>query len=39
MREIDQNLNTLHNDIVGFLAFNIGDEPQSAGVVLVLRTV
>ena len=39
MREIDQNLNTLQHDIVGFLPFDIGDETEAASVVLVLRAV
>ena len=39
MRQVDEDLNTFQHDIVGFLPFDIGDEPESAGVVLVLWAV
>jgi len=39
MSEIDQNLHALENDIMRLSALNIGDEPDAASIVLVLRPV
>jgi hypothetical protein len=39
MSEIDQNLHALEHDVVRLSAFNIGDEPDAASIVLVLRAV
>ena len=39
MRQIDQNLHALHDDIVRLVALNAGDKADAAGIVLVLRTV
>ena len=39
MRQIDQNLDALQDDIVRLPALDIGDKADAAGVVLVLRAV
>ena len=39
MRQIEQNLNALADDVVTFMAADAGHEPDSAGVVLVRRMV
>jgi hypothetical protein len=39
VREIDENLNTLQNDIVALRPGNIGHETNPAGIVLVARIV
>jgi hypothetical protein len=39
MREVDENLNPLQDDVVRFLALDVGDEAHAAGVVLVAGIV
>ncbi len=39
MRQVEQNLNSLADDVVTFLAADAGDKPDAAGVVLVRRVV
>ena len=39
VRQIDQNLDALQNDVVRFLAVDVGDKADAAGVVLVGRIV
>jgi hypothetical protein len=39
VRQIDQNLYALDDNIVRFLTFNVGDEPDTAGIVLVAGIV
>ena len=39
MVEVDQNLQALANDLVRFLALDIGDEAHAACIVLVARVV
>ena len=39
VRQIDQNLNALEDDVVRFLAFDIGHKADAAGIVLVSRIV
>ena len=37
VRQVDQNLDALQDDVVRLPAFDIGDKADAAGVVLVLR--
>ena len=39
VRQIDQNLNALENDVVRFLAFDIGYKADPASIALVRRIV
>ena len=39
VRQVDEDLNALFDDVVGFLAFDVGDETHAAGIVLVARVV
>ena len=39
MRQIDQNLNALQDDVVRLPALDIGDKADAASVMLVLRAV
>ena len=39
MRQVDEDLNPLFDDVVGFLALDIGHKTHAAGVVLVARIV
>ena len=39
MRQVDQNLDALENDVVRPLALEIGNEANAAGIVLVARVV
>ena len=39
MRQVDQDLNALDDDVVRFLALDVGDEADSAGIVFVARVV
>ena len=39
MRQVDEDLNPLFDDVVGFLALDIGHKTHAAGVVLVARVV
>ena len=39
VRQVDQNLNALEDDVVRFLALEIRNEADSAGIVLVARVV
>ena len=37
--QVDENLDALDDDVVGFLALDAGDEANSAGIVLMARVV
>ena len=37
--EVDQDLDAFDDDVVGFLALDVGDEADTAGVVLEARVV
>ena len=37
--QVDQNLNALDDDVVRFLALDVGDEADAAGIVFVARVV
>jgi hypothetical protein len=39
VRQVQQDLNTLLDDVVTFLTADAGDEPNAAGVVLMRRIV
>ncbi len=39
VRQVDQNLDALDDDVVRFLALDIGDEADAAGVVFLGRVV
>jgi hypothetical protein len=39
VRQVDQNLDAFEDDIVRLLALEIGNEANSAGIVLVARVV
>jgi hypothetical protein len=39
VREIDQDLDAFSDNVVRFMAFNAGDEADTAGIVLVARIV
>ena len=39
MRQVEQHLDSLADDVVAFLAADAGDKPDAAGVVLVRRVV
>ncbi len=39
VRQVDQNLNALDDDVVRFLAFDIGNEADTAGVAFLSRVV
>jgi len=39
VRQVDQNLNSLLNDLMTLIAANAGYEPDTAGIVLVRRVV
>ena len=39
MRQVDQDLNALDDDVVRFLALDVGDKANAAGIVLVARVV
>src|SRR5262249_45573467 len=39
VRQIDENLNALLDDVVRFLAFDVGDKPNSACIMLLARVV
>ena len=39
MRQVDQDLNALQDDVVRLLALDVGDKADAAGVVLVARVV
>ena len=39
MRQVDQNLDALQDDVVRFAPLDIGDKPDAAPVVLMLRAV
>ena len=39
VRQVDQDLNALQDDVVRLAALDIGDKADAAGVVLVLRAV
>ena len=39
MREIDQDLDALQDDVVRFPSLNIGDKADTAAIVLMLRTI
>ncbi len=37
--QVDEDLDALDDDVVGFLAFDIGDKADTAGIMLVARVV
>jgi hypothetical protein len=37
--QVDEDLNSLLNDLVAFVSANAGDEPHTAGIVLIRRVV
>jgi hypothetical protein len=39
MRQINEYLNALQDDIVGFLSFDVGDKSDAAVIMLLLRMV
>ena len=39
MGQVEQNLYALHDDVVRFLALDVGDKANAAGIVLVARVV
>ena len=39
VRQVDQDLDALEDDVVRFAPFDVGDEADAAGVVLMLRIV
>ena len=39
MRQVDQDLNALDDDVVRFLTLDVGNEADAAGIVLVARIV
>ena len=39
MRQVDEDLNALFDDVVGFLALDVGHEADSAGIVLMAGVV
>ena len=39
VRQVDQNLNALDDDVVRFLTLDVGNEADSAGIVLMARIV
>ena len=39
VRQVDQNLNALDDDVVGLMALDVSDEADPAGIVLVARIV
>ena len=39
VRQVDQNLDALDDDVVRLLALDVGDEADAAGIVLLARVV
>ena len=39
VRQVDENLDALDDDVVRFLALDVGDEADTAGIVFVARVV
>ena len=39
MRQVDENLQTLQNDVVRLLAFNVDNKTNAAGIVLMGRVI
>ena len=39
MGQVDQDLNAFEDDVVGFMAFDAGDEADPAGIVFMARVV
>ena len=39
MRQVDQDLNALQDDVVRFPPLDIGDKAHAAGIVLMLRVI